>query len=120
MSPPSLPPSLPSSSTLFPKSSQVRFPRCYLLFPTPRRTDEDRQSERGVLRAADPLALQQDAAHVVPGAGARGGCLRRHAGHPPGGQRRELLRGAEERVGRHEEPGGQVQRPPFRRQEREG
>ena len=36
--------------------------------------------------------------------------------HLAGGQRRELLRGAAQLHGRHEEPGGQVQRSQVRRE----
>ncbi len=41
---------------------------------------------------------------------------RRHDRDAARGQRRELLRRAEELHRRHEEPGGQVQRPQIRRQ----
>lgn len=45
-------------------------------------------------------------------------CSRRDSGHRDGRERRELLGRAEERVCRDEEPGGPLQRPAFRGQER--
>ena len=65
--------------------------------------------------AADALAVEQDASDGIQGdrVGRR---QRRHHRHAARRQRRELLRRVEELHVRHEEPGGQVQRPQIRRQ----
>lgn len=73
----------------------------------PGRAGEDGQPALRVHGAAATLALEQDPAGGVQGGGT-GRRGRRHAGHRPSGQRRELLRGAPQQLGGDEEPGGEV------------
>ena len=74
-----------------------------------RRAGADGKSVRPVLVAADALAVEQDAAGRLPRR-LSGRHRRRDAGDGPRRQRRELERRTEERIGRHEESRGQVQR----------
>lgn len=73
----------------------------------PQRTGPHRQPVFCVFCTAHPLEVQQDTACRLQGGVSRGSG-RRDGGQHPGGQRRELQRRAEERHGRHEEPGGQI------------
>jgi hypothetical protein len=83
----------------------------------PRRAGADRQSGGPLQRPALALEVEQEPADRLQGGGPRRGA-RRHHGDAQGGQRRELLRRAEELHGGDEEPGGEIQRFEVRRQER--